>query len=337
MDRFTIKDVAKLGGVSVATVSRVINNYPFVSEKTRKKVQQIIDKLGYKPDTIARSLVTRKSGTIGVIFWDIANPFNIEIVRVIEDKCRKSNYQAIFCSTGGNYAVQAKCIDLLLQKNTEGFIFASAYLHDPEIEKLLLRKSPPIVLINRKLRTELVDYVVADNLKGAYLAVSHLIGHGHRQIACVTGLTDISTGLERLEGYKKALSEHGIPIREDLIIRGDFRQESGHKAAKKILSFQKNRPTAIFCSNDFMALGMMEEFWKQGIKVPQDFALIGFDDIHISSFKFIELTTVSQRRSDIAKKAVDILAKKISNPASNKYYRITLKPKLIIRKSCGCS
>jgi len=337
MGKFTIKDIARLANVSNATVSRVINNYPYINEKTKMKVQRIISKTDYQPNTLARSLVTKKSGMIGVIVWDLASPFFSEIVREIGIECREKNYQPIFCSTDGNDKIQAEYIELLLQKNIEGFIIATAHLHDPQIERLVLRGYPPVVLIDRRLQTELASYVTVDNVEGAYMATKHLIDHGHKRIACVSGQDNSSSGLERLEGYKKALAESNIPIDQTLIIPGNFLRAGGYRAAEVILSLKEKRPTAIFCSNDSMALGMLEFFGKRGIRVPQDIALVGFDDISISSLNFIQLSTISSRKVDVVKNAINILIKKISNPDDDTQYGIKIKPKLVIRNSCGCA
>ena len=337
MGKFTIKDIARLANVSSATVSRVINNYPYINRKTKEKVLEVISKTDYQPNALARSLVTKKSGMIGVIVWDLASPFFSEIVREIGNECRGKNYQPIFCSTDGNDKIQAEYIELLLQKNIEGFIFATAHLHDPQIEKLVLKSSPPVVLIDRRLSTELADYVTVDNIEGAYMAVKHLIDHGHKQIACVSGPDNSSSGLERLEGYKKALTENNIPIDPTFIFPGNFLRTGGYKAAEKIVSLKEKRPSAIFCSNDFMALGMLEFFGKQKIKVPQDIALVGFDDISIASLNFIQLSTIDSMKIDVVKNAISILMKKISNPNDDTHYGIKIKPKLLIRNSCGCA
>ena len=337
MENFTIKDIAKLANVSTATVSRVINDYPYVNEETKKRVQKIILKTDYQPNALARSLVTKKSGMIGVIVWDLASPFFSEIVREIGIECRDKNYQPIFCSTDGDNKIQEEYIELLLQKNIEGFLFATAHMHDPQIERLVLKGHPPVVLIDRRLQTELADYVTIDNVEGAFMATKHLINHGHKRIACISGPENSSSGFERLEGYKKALTESNIPIDQNLIIPGNFLRVGGYKAAENILSLKEKKPTAIFCSNDFMALGMLELFGKRGIRVPQDIALVGFDDINISSLHFIRLTTISSRKTNVVKNAIEILIKKISNPDDKTHYGIKIKPKLIIRNSCGCA
>jgi len=337
MGKFTIKDIARLANVSNATVSRVINNYPYINRKTKEKVLEIISKTDYQPNALARSLVTKKSGMIGVIVWDLASPFFSEIVREIGNECREKNYQPIFCSTDGNDKIQSEYIELLLQKNIEGFIIATAHLRDPQIEKLVLKGYPPVVLIDRRLHTELADYVSVDNVEGAYLATKHLIDHGHKRIACISGPDNSSSGLERLEGYKKALTENNIPIDPTFIFPGNFLRTGGYKAAEKIVSLKEKRPSAIFCSNDFMALGMLEFFGKQKIKVPQDIALVGFDDISIASLNFIQLSTIDSMKIDVVKNAISILMKKISNPDDGTHYSIKIKPKLIIRNSCGCA
>jgi len=336
MKKFTIKDIARLANVSTATVSRVINNYPFIHKKTRKKVQDIILQVDYQPNATARSLATNKSRMIGVIVWDLGSLFFSEIVQKIGKECRKRGYQPIFCSTEGRDEIQEEYINLLRQENIEGFLIATANLSDPQIEKLVLQDSPPVVLIDRTLQTELASSVTVDNEQGAYLAIQHLIEHGHRRIACVTGPENSSSGLGRIQGYQKALLEKKIPIDRQLIIPGNFLRESGYHAAKKIISLKAEKPTAIFCSNDCMALGIMEFFSNQGIRIPQDFSLIGFDDISIASFSFIQLTTIDSRKIEVVRTAIDLLFQKIADPNNKRVYRKKLLPKLVIRKTCGC-
>jgi len=329
----TIKEIAKLAGVSTATVSRVINNYPHISKKTRLRVQEVIQKFGYTPNAVARSLVTRKTATIGLVLSDITNPFYAEIARGIEDEARKYNYNVIFCSTDNTPEIQKTYIDLLYEKRVDGLIFASARIHDPDIEKLAL-EGIPFVLVNRKLEGIKTNYVVVDNFLGAYVVAEHLIKLGHQRIGFIRGPLDYSTGIDRLEGYKKALLTYNIEFNGRLIKQGDFKRKSGYLACKEFLRM-RNRPTAIFGSNDFMALGAWEAILEASLRVPEDIALVGFDDIELTSLKGIELTTVSQEKYRMGIKAVKILVDNIKHKEKKMTHQIILKPKLIIRKSCG--
>jgi len=331
----TIKDIAKLASCSTATVSRVMNNHPSVSEKTRSKIKQIIENYSYRPSNIARSLIRKKTGTIGLVFADITNPFYAEIAKGIEDEARKCNYSVIFCATNDSQEIQREYIHLLRENRVDGMIFASIRLYDPDVVKLVI-EGIPLVLVNRRLEGLRPDSVALDNVKGAYLAVKHLIKHGHKKIAVIRGVSDFSTDVDRFEGYKNALIEHGLNIEDAFVKRGDFKRGGGYSASKEILKM-RNRPTAIFATSDDMALGAWEAILESRLRIPQDIALVGFDDINFASFKGVELTTVSQRKDEMGIKAVRLLMERIMHKGEKVSRQILLQPKLIIRKSCGCN
>lgn len=329
----TIKDIAKLAGVSAPTVSRVINNSPLVSEETREKVKRIIDEFGYQRNTLARSLVTKKTSTIGVLLSDITNPFYSEIARGMEDEARKFGYTVIFGSTDNTREIQKEYINLFLEQQVDGMIFASVALQDPDVERLF-KKDVPFVLVNRRMDTIKTDFVVLDNVKGAYLATEHLIKLGHERIGIICGLLNYSTGIDRLRGYQEALHKYGIEEVPKLIKPGDFRERSGCVAFSKFLKM-KNPPTAIFASNDFMALGVLEAASECGLKIPEDIALVGFDDINFASFKFISLTTVTQRKYEMGAKGIQLLKNKLETTEEWIPREIYLGPRLLVRDSCG--
>lgn len=329
----TIKDIAKLAGVSTATVSRVINNGPRVGENTKKKVKKVIDKFGYRRNVLARKLVTRKTSTIGVLLSDITNPFYSEIARGMEDEARKLGYTMIFGSTDNKRDIQREYISLFREQRVDGMIFASVALRDPDVEALF-KKDIPFVLTNRKIDTIKTDFVVLDNVKGAYMATEHLIKLGHRRIGFVRGPLHYSTGVDRLKGYIDALKGYSLPKNSELIKPGNFRQESGYVAFKKFMRM-KNPPTAVFASNDFMALGILEAALEHGMKVPGDLALVGFDDIEFASFKFVDLTTVTQRKCEMGREVIQLLTRKLENLEEWVPRQIYLEPKLIVRGSCG--
>jgi len=329
----TIRDIAKLAGVSVATVSRVINESPKVGEKTRERVKKIIERFGYRRNILARNLATRKTSTIGVLLSDITNPFYSEIVRGIEDEARKHGYIVIFGSTDNNPEVQKEYVNLFREQRVAGMIFASVSLDDPDVKRLF-KEDIPFVLVNRKVETIRTDFVVIDNVKGAYMATEHLIKLGHRRIGFIRGPLNYSTGIDRLKGYRSALQKYDIKEDPRLIKPGNFRQESGYVAFKEFLKM-KNPPSAIFASNDFMALGVLEAASEFGVKIPEDVALVGFDNINFSSLKFVNLTTVTQRKYEMGIKGLELLLREISNAGSWVPQEIYLKPRLIVRGSCG--
>lgn len=329
----TIKDIARLAGVSTATVSRVINDYPGVREKTRIRVKKVIDKFGYQRNILARKLVTKKTSIIGVVLSDITNPFYSEIARGIEDEARKWGYTVIFGSTDNTREIQKEYVNLFREQRVDGIIFASVALQDPDVEKLF-KEDVPFVLVNRKLDTIKTDFVVLDNVKGAYMAAEHLIKLGHKRIGFICGPLNYSTGVDRLRGYKEALRKYNIEEYPELVKSGNFRQESGYRAFKEFMSM-KSPPTAVFASNDFMALGVLEAALELGIRIPEDIALVGFDDINFASFKFVSLTTVAQRKYEMGAKGIQLLIKKIESSERWIPQEIYLKPRLIIRGSCG--
>jgi len=329
----TIKQIAKLAGVSTATVSRVINSKSGVAMKTQRKVKKIIRRYRYKPNSTARSLVTKRSNSIGLLLSDITNPAYAEIVNVIEREAMKSGYVVIFFSTGNDPKLQKCGIDFLREKQVDAMIFASVFLHDPAVEKLT-GEGFPFVLINRRLEHDIADYVVMDDVLGGYKATEHLIKLGHRRIGMISGPISYSTGSERLEGYRKALHEHNIPVDRKLIKMGDFRKDSGYRAAKQFIRITP-RPTAIFAANDYMAIGAFEAILDDGLRVPEDIAIVGHDDVEWASFGGIRLTTVRGDKLEMGKRAVQLLMKKLKHENTNNLCHIVLEPKLIIRDSCG--
>lgn len=329
----TVKDIARLAGVSTATVSRVINDDPRVREKTRQKVKKITDELGYRRSRLARGLVTKKTSTIGVVLSDITNPFYSEIARGMQDEARKLGYMVIFGSTDNKPDVQREYINLFREQRVDGIIFASVSLHDPDVEALL-KEHVPVMLVNRRMDTMRTDCVVVDNVKGAYMATEHLINLGHRRIGFICGPLNYSTAVDRLRGYKNALGRYGVREDSKLIKPGDFQRESGYRALKEFLQM-RNSPTAVFASNDFMALGALEAASESGVRIPEDVALVGFDDATIASFKFVNLTTVAQRIFEMGTKSIQLLKRKLEKPEKWVPQEICLEPKLIVRGSCG--
>ena len=329
----TIKEIARIANVSAMTVSRAINNRHSVRGATRKKILKIANRLGYMPNRIARSLVSKKSDLISLIVADISNQFFAEISRGIEDRARENGYHVIFSSTDDDPKNLESSVRMMREMGVDGFIIAAVSLEEPIVDELLDQEIP-VVLINRRIKKSNVNYVVVDNYKGAYLAVEHLINIGYKKIGIISGRSSVSTGKERLQGYRKGLLDHGLKFQKEYSSQGPFTEEHGKKAAQKMLTL-KNRPEAIFAASDNIALGVMNAAGELGLKIPEDLAIVGFDDTNFSSNSKIRLTTVSQRKYEMGERGVQILIDLIENQESDYINKVVLEPRLIIRESCG--
>ncbi|HEY8362023.1 MAG TPA: LacI family DNA-binding transcriptional regulator [Tissierellaceae bacterium] len=326
----TIKDIAKLANVSIATVSRVINNKPGgVSEETRKRILELVKELGYQPNAIARSLVTKKTKTIGLIIPDISNPFFPDIARGVEDGAYMYGYNVFLCNTDDNLAKESEYINALKEKYVDGIIFTSSSIPKHEHMVALIKSGIPVVIIDRRIDFEDVYGVFVDNYEGGYIATKYLIDLGHRRIACIAGPLHTTTAKDRLEGYKKALMESGISIEEELIFEGDYKINSGIVGAEKVL---QHKITAIFACNDLMAYGAYKTIKSLGYKIPDDVSVIGFDDIQLSQILEPQLTTIKQPAYDMGLTAASMLIKLVEGQKLNKRV-INFKPRLIIRRS----
>jgi LacI family transcriptional regulator len=330
----TIKEIAKIANVSPMTVSRAVNNSRKVREATRENILEIASRLDYRPNRIARSLVSKKSNLISLIVANISNPFFAEISRGIEDKARENGYNVIFSSTDDDPKNLESCVRIMREMGVDGFIIAAVSLKEPIVDELV-DQDFPVVLVNRRVKKNNVNYVVVDNQKGAHLAVEHLINNGYKKIGIITGKSSVSTGKERFQGYRQGLLDHGLKFKEEYSSQGPFTQEHGKKAAKKMLTL-KNRPEAIFAASDNIAWGVMDAAGELGLKIPEDLAIVGFDDTNFSSNSNIRLTTVSQRKYEMGERGVQTLIDLIESQQSDYINKIVLEPRLIIRESCGC-
>lgn len=274
-----------------------LKHHPKISQQTRDRIAVIAEELRYYPNYVARSLVSKKSKTLGLIITSILNPFYPELAKGIEDKAMALGYNIILCSTNYNPRLQKPFIDLLRSKGVDGIIFTSVEINDPDIDPLL-DDTFPFVLVNRRIINHVlekkIDSVVLNNFSGGYMAVQHLQKLGHRRIAIIAGSFVISTAMERTEGAKKAVIDSGLTIEPGLIIECHFSKEKAYEATRSLLAHELP-PTAIFAQNDYMALGVREAVFDAGLRIPEDIALIGFDDIAASALRGIELTTISQK------------------------------------------
>jgi len=338
MGRYTtIKDIAKVAGVSHTTVYRAINDKPRISQSTKERIISIARELNYQPNVLAQSLVLGRTKTLGLVITTIVNPFYPELARGIEDTARSLGYSIILCSTNFDPLLEKQYIDMLRSRGVDGIIFTSAHIHDPNITSLVEDRFP-LILVNRRVHgdplMDSIDYVVVENAKGGFLAVEHLIRMGHERIGVISGASDSSAAVERLGGARRAFIEYGLNPASLLVLEGDFLKPSGYEAAKKFLAM-RDSPSAIFGVNDYMALGALEAILDSGLRVPEDVALIGFNDIEFSSLKTVELSTIGQKKYEMGSIAVHTLIERIEKGDGDRARQITLEPELIVRKSCG--
>ena len=329
----SLKDVAKLAEVSIATASRVINNSDKVNEVTRKKVLKAVKILDFKPSRVAQRLRVKdgKKKLIGLIVPDIQNPFYVDVLRGVEDTSYANNYAILMCNFAQDESKANLYIDLMQTESVDGLILAPVNENDKKVISLV-KSGLPIVCVDRGLADLDVDIIVVDNENGAYNAVKLLIEKGHKRIAYIAGLPHIPTTKQREAGYLKALNEAGIPFDRELIKFGNSKHESGQKLAKELLNME-NPPTALFTGNNLITLGALETIHSMCLKIPDDIAIIGFDDMPWSISLNPPLTAVSQPGYEIGKRAATMLFQRIDEPDSE-YVKLELKTKLIIRKSC---
>lgn len=328
----TIKDIARRCRVSPATVSRVLNDFPHVRPDIRARIQEEMRRVGYRRNGVARSLVLMKTRTIGLVLSDITNPFYAQIAKGIEEQATQYNYSTVLCSTDNLPERQHEYIQILLERRVDGLILGSVRLREPELEAMA-RGGFPVVLVNRRLRSSRVDCVVVDNYGGARQLVEYLVRLGHRRIAHIRGPLQFSTGYDRFRGYRDALRAQALPLDLRLVVVGAFRYADGRAAARRLLTGSVH-PTAIFAGNDLMALGALEALAETGVRVPEDIAVVGFDDVEPSSYRAIGLTTMSQRISEMARLAVDLLVERIERGRRDPR-QIVLPSHLVVRGSCG--
>lgn len=333
----TIYDVAKKAGVSPSTVSRVLNKRGNVKEETRKRVEQACQKLNYVPNANASSLRKKNTKTLALIIPDIENPFYTSVLKGFEGITGKRGYNTIVCNTDGNSTKEEDFINTILAKRIDGVAITSVSRSIDHLN-LVLNRNIPMILIDRKLNGLDVDIVCGDSFQGAIKLVNHLIGLGHQKIAIITAPVHLSTSRERLEGYKTALNRANIPIDNNLIKidkkSEGYSSERAYEMVKELLE-QQEVPTAIFAGNNFMALGVYKALREKGLKVPEDIAVVCFDDMNFIYQIDPFFTTVVQPAYTMGKMAAEILLNKIEGRYEDNKQKVILQPQLIIRKSCG--
>ena len=327
----TIMDVAEESGVSYSTVSRVLNGYAYVKESTRQKVLGTAERLGYVANVQARSLAGGKANVIGLLIPGLDTGYTTEISRSIDEELAKTDWDLMLFTIHRRQGKELALVRKITQGLTDGIILvvpvdSSTYL------SMLKERNFPYVVIDQATDLEAGAWVEGTDWQGAYDATEYLLELGHKRIGFITGLAGIQSAKQRLDGYVAALTEYGIPIDQDLIISGDYFTPSGYEAAQQLLALG-DRPTAIFASNDLMAFGAMDAIREQGMDIPNDISIVGYDDIPEASITHPKLTTVRQPLAQMGRVAVRLLLERIENPAHGPQ-RVTLATHLVVRDSC---
>ncbi len=304
----TIKDVARITGLSVGTISRYLNGNQ-VKKENRKKIVKAIDELGYKVNPMARGLKTNQTYTIGVLVPSMTDVFSNQVIEGIDNSLAQMNYSLIICSSRNDVEIEKEKLEFLKEKRVDGIILMPVSNKGSHVAKII-SEGIPLVLIDRLLDGVECDAVVSDNINGAYRAVEYLINKGHRKIGIISGPTEIFTARERFNGYVRALNDYKIPIDESLIVHGKYEKGGGLEAIKKLLSMEDG-PTAVFATNYETTVTSVKYMLENGIKIGDDISFYGFDNSDIFRLLNPSITTVVQPMNQIGKEAMVILDKRI--------------------------
>lgn len=329
----TLKDIAREAGLSISAVSLVLNDRPCrISEVNKERIRAIARKHNYTANQVARSLVSKCTRMLALILPDIENIFFSSLAKHIEEYCRQEDYALIITNTNDRYDDERSLLKRLAARGVDGiFLIVSneSYRDNTALLKELKELSIPYVMVDRIYPELECDRVYFNNKEGGYRAVRHLLEHGHRKIACVTSPISYSNGRARLSGYLKAMEEYGCKVHSDYLEEGDYRFDSGYNAAGKLL---KTDVTAAFICNDMMALGFLKRLYQEGLRIPQDFSLVGYDNLLSPFLLGVELTSVSQDVERLAACAGQMLLKRLGG--DNRPPRsISLLPELSVRDS----
>lgn len=325
----TIRDVAREAGVSTMTVSRVINNKGQVATETRERVESAMKMLAYTPNMSAQNLVTNKTWTIGVIVPDIANPFFASLVKAGEKICNERGFSMLIGNTEGDLEIERRYISVYKARMCEAIILVAPRIDDSEL--IELNAQIPLVVVDRNVQFNDIVQVYLDNTKGAEVATQHLLDLGHTNIGFIMGPEEVPNSHTRYEGYVLALKRAGIALETKNIFQGDFLVETGRDALDYFESLE-HKPTAIFCSNDLMAVGVLERANELAIRIPEMYSLVGFDNIFLSSLVTPALTTVSYPILEMGTKAITLLLDSLLSEAKVQMSE-NLEHNLIIRNS----
>jgi DNA-binding LacI/PurR family transcriptional regulator len=325
----SIKDIARLAGVSHSTVSRALRGSPLIPAETANRIQRIANETGYTASAVARSLVTQKTQVIGVVVTTIADPFNGEVVAGIEETANQQGYSVILANSQAESERELAVVRSFQERRVDGIVVASSRvgaLYQP----LLAEIDIPIVLLNNQHPSKFIHSVTIDNHGGALEAVRHLVSLGHERVAYLGDNFGLQSDAERFQGFKTGMSEKNLPILPDLVVRGDGKPECAAEESRKLFALA-SRPTAIFCYNDMSALGVLKEAARQGLRVPEQLSIAAFDDLFFAELLSPALTTVRQPKRELGHRAMRLLLDIFAGSPMKK--TVTVKGELIVRDS----
>lgn len=332
--RITLADVAREAGVSMMTVSRAVNNKEGVSQETRQAIEEVIKRIGYRPNIIARGLATQRTGTLGLVVPDISNPFFSEVARGVEKTASAQNYSVLVCNTEEDPERELDLLELLSEKWVDGLVLCSSRLEQQKLKSVLVR-FPAAILVNRQLKSmnirNTVGSVLIDDKAGGRMATNHLIESGHKVIGFLSGPSISQSSHWRTEGYRQALAAADLPYRQDLVLPCSPTVAGGQQAASDLLE-KYPEITALFCYNDLVAVGAIQACVEVGRAIPNDLAIVGYDDIMLAPLVTPPLTTCRVAREELGSLAAGLLLERLGGCTEDCEKRI-LQPELIIRAS----
>jgi LacI family transcriptional regulator len=327
----TIKDVARLAGVSPMTVSRVINRSGYASQEARARVERAVTELGFVPNALARHLRLKRTRTLALVISDITNPFFTTIARGVEDIAAAHDFAVMFCNTDESDAEELAYLQMLIQRRIDGVLLVPASDSGKSL-RLLRAHRVPVVVLDRRVSSPRVDEVRSDSEAGAYQLVRHLIDLGHRRIAMLTGHRNISTSVDRAAGYQRALAEHGIAPDDRSVLYEGFGVEAGYRMACQILDLHP-RPTALFAANNFIAFGAIRALREQGLHIPEAMSLVAFDDLPDDWLIDPFLTVVDQRAYEMGERGAELILDRVAGVGRPARQSIILPVDFIVRRS----
>jgi LacI family transcriptional regulator/LacI family repressor for deo operon, udp, cdd, tsx, nupC, and nupG len=328
----SLQEVAERAKVSIATVSRVLNKSDKVVPETRATVEQALRELGYRPSRVARRLRMKDGHAhlVGLIIPDIQNPFYAEIARGVEDAAYAREYALLLCNSDESLEKERFYLGVMQSESVDGVVLPPFDDTDQAVVELV-KTGMPVVCVDRSLAKTKTDLVEVDNYQGALDAVNHLLNKGHKQIGLIEGRVDVSTSRERRRGYLDALAARNLSPRKELMRAGDFKQESGRILANELLDLRRP-PTALFVCNNLMTVGALAAFHQRGLRVPDDVALVGFDDLPWAEALDPPPTVVRQPAYEVGRQAMELLLKRINEP-DRPPVTVRLVPELVVRRS----
>ncbi|MFJ2911082.1 LacI family DNA-binding transcriptional regulator [Streptomyces sp. NPDC087228] len=326
----SIKDVAAEAGVSVATVSRVLNSHPSVSSDARRRVLAAVDVLGYRPNAVARSLRTDQTRTLGLVISDVLNPYFTELARFVEEEARALGYSVIIGNADEQPDLQEHHIRTLLDRRIDGLLVSPADGSSPLVPGGA-GDGTPVVFVDRWIQGADVPVVRADGREAIRDLVAHLHRLGHRRLAIIAGPAATTTGNERVEAFREALRDHGLALADDCIGQGDFQADSGRRVTERFLALPEP-PEVVFAADNLMALGALDAIRARGLRVPQDIGLAAFDDIPWFVHTDPPITAIAQPTGELGRAAVRALVDIVEGRSPQS---VTLPARLVVRSSCG--